>query len=75
VNLQPRKPNVIWAASKEERPAGQARWFSCSIPPFTKTSPGLLCPALAPSAERRGHVRAGAEEGHRNDQGDETVLL
>ena len=41
-----------------------------------ETSPGVLHPALEPSAqERHGPVGVGPEEGHKNGQQDETPLL
>ncbi|KAK4818961.1 LOW QUALITY PROTEIN: hypothetical protein QYF61_022628 [Mycteria americana] len=41
-----------------------------------ETPPGVLRPALEPSAqERYGRVGAGLEEGHKNDQRDGTPLL
>jgi len=41
-----------------------------------ETSPGVLCPPLEPSAqERQAGVGADPEEGHKNDQRDETSLL
>ena len=41
-----------------------------------ETPPGVLCPALEPSAqERHGPVGAGPEEGNKNDQKDGTPLL
>jgi len=41
-----------------------------------ETPPGVLFPALEPSAqERNGPVGAGPEEGHQNDQRDGTPLL
>ena len=41
-----------------------------------ETPPGVLCPALQPSAlERHGPGGAGREEGHRNDQRAGTPLL
>jgi len=41
-----------------------------------ETSPGVLCPAMEPSAqERHGAVGAGPEEGHKNDQNGGTPLL
>jgi len=42
----------------------------------SETPPGVLCPALEPSAqERHGPVGADLEEGHKNDQRDGTALL
>ena len=41
-----------------------------------ETSPGVLRPAVEPSAqERHGPVGAGPEEGHKNDQMDGTHFL
>jgi len=41
-----------------------------------ETSPGVLHPALEPSAqERDGPLGVGPEEGHKNDQRDGTALL
>ena len=43
---------------------------------FGETSPGLLCPALEPSAqEGHGPVGAGPEEGHKNDRRAGAPLL
>jgi len=41
-----------------------------------ESPPGVLCPALKPSAqERHGLVRVGPEESHRKDQRDATSFL
>ena len=41
-----------------------------------ETPPGVLCPALEPSAQdRHGPVAAGPEEVHKNDQRAGTPLL
>ena len=41
-----------------------------------ETQPGVLCPALEPSAqERHGPVGAGSEEGHKNDQRNGAPVL
>jgi len=41
-----------------------------------ETPPGVLCPALDPSAQQRhGAVGVGPEEGHKNDQRDKTLVL
>jgi len=41
-----------------------------------ETPPGVLHPALEPSAqERHGPVGAGSEEGHKSSQSDGTPLL
>ena len=49
-----------------------------SAPPLCsgETLPGVLCPALEPSAqERHGPVGVGPEEGHKNDLRAGTPLL
>ena len=68
--LQPRRPTVSWAASKEAWPAGQRRWFCLSsllwwdLTWSPASSSGALRPALEPSAqERHGPVGAGPEQG------------
>ena len=58
VHVQPRRPAISWAASKEAWPAAQWRGF---CPPFCsgETPPRVLCPAREPSAqERHGPVGA-----------------
>jgi len=47
------------------------------LPPCCgETPPGVLRPALEPSAqERQEPIGAGPEEGHKNDQRDGTALL
>jgi len=75
VPLQPRKPTVSWAASKEVWPAG---WGSdrtlllCA----DEASPGVLRPDVESSVqERHGPAGVCPEEGHKNDPRDETRLL
>ena len=76
VRSQPRRPTVSWAASKEAWPAGWGRWVCpsallCSALLCSgETSPGVLRPALEPSAqERHGPVGVGPEEGDKWSEG------
>ena len=73
VRSQPRKPTISWATSKEAWPAGRGRGFYlCS----GETSPGVLCPALEPSAqERHGPVGLGPGEDHKKDPRAGTPFL
>jgi len=77
VHLQPSRPTVAWVASKEAWPAGvlggrDSAPLLCS----GETPPGLLRPALEPSAqERHGPAEVGEEEGHRNDRGWNTSRM
>ena len=67
VHSQPRRPTVSWAASREAWPAGHGKWF-CPSALLWWDPPGVLCPALEPSAqEGHGTVGAGPEEGHKDD--------
>ena len=72
---QLRRPTISWAASKKR---GQQvnRGDSAPLLHSGETPPGVLHPALEPSAqERHGLVGAGPEEGHKNGQRDGAHLL
>ena len=68
MRLQPRKPTVSWAASREAWPAGQGG-DSAPLLHSCETPPGVLCPALKPpTKEGHGCVGVGPEESHEDDQ-------
>jgi len=69
------KANCTLAASPAAWAAGEGG-DSASLLHSGDTPPGVLPPALEPSAEERpGAVGAGPEEGHKIDQRNETPLL
>ncbi|PKU38959.1 rna-directed dna polymerase from mobile element jockey- hypothetical protein [Limosa lapponica baueri] len=61
--LTAQKASCVLGCIKEAWLAGRGRWL-CS----GETPPGILCPALEPSAqEGHGPVGEGPEQGHEND--------
>jgi len=75
---------AVWARSPEgqlypgmlQKQLGQqGKWGDSALLLCSgETPPGVLCPALEPSAqERHGPVGVGPEEGHKNDQRDENL--
>ena len=71
---QPRRPTGPWAASPAAWAAGWGRGF-CPSAPLWRDPPGVLCPALEPSAQDRpGPVGAGSEKATVMIQGPEHLL-
>jgi len=72
--LTSQKPNCILGCSKI---SVASRLREVILLLFSgETSPGVLHPALEPSAqERHGLVGAGPEEGHKNDESEGSPLL
>ena len=72
--LTAQKANLVLGCSKSVQQFDGSD--STPLLPSGETPPGVLHPALEPSAkERHGPVGVGPEEGHKNDQRDGTHLL
>ena len=66
----PRRPMASWGALKRAQLADQGRW------PSRSTTPGVLCPVLGFSVQKRqGSPGESPVEGHKDDKGPGTPLL
>ena len=75
VHLQPRKPAISWAASREAWPAGQRKCFCPSALLWWDLPRSPVSSSGAPSTGQTWTCWCGAREGHKNDLRVGTSLL